>query len=73
MRNLISDLKTDHCVIFSTHLLSEAYQLCDRVMMIYNGEIALDQTMDTFTSEADLEQAYVSKTGYVHNAADGAS
>ncbi|NNE38653.1 MAG: ATP-binding cassette domain-containing protein [Gammaproteobacteria bacterium] len=67
MRELISDLKADHCVIFSTHLLSEAYQLCDRIMIIYKGEIALDRPASSFTSESDLEQTFVSSTGHSHH------
>lgn len=63
MRELITELKPDHSVIFSTHLLSEAYHLCDRIVMIFNGEIALDRPINTFANEADLEDTYVSSAG----------
>ena len=65
MRNLITGLKTDHCILFSTHVLSEAYQLCDKVLIISNGEIVLDQSITKFESEKDLENAYVEITGII--------
>ncbi|MBC8098036.1 MAG: ABC transporter ATP-binding protein [Armatimonadetes bacterium] len=39
LRDLISDLRANHTVLFSTHILSEAEQICDRVVIIRQGEI----------------------------------
>ncbi|HEX2621199.1 MAG TPA: ABC transporter ATP-binding protein, partial [Phototrophicaceae bacterium] len=39
LRDLISDLRQNHTVLFSTHILSEAEQVCDRVIIIKQGEI----------------------------------
>ncbi|MEO8082849.1 MAG: ABC transporter ATP-binding protein [Ardenticatenales bacterium] len=39
VRGLIQELKGNHTVIISTHILSEAEQLCDRVLVINRGEI----------------------------------
>lgn len=39
LRDLISELGKQHTVLFSTHILSEAEQVCDRVVIINRGEI----------------------------------
>lgn len=39
LRDLISQLREGHTVLFSTHILSEAEQVCDRVIIIQNGQI----------------------------------
>lgn len=40
LRDLISELRQKHTVLFSTHILSEAEQVCDKVVIIRQGEIA---------------------------------
>ncbi|MBZ0306808.1 MAG: ABC transporter ATP-binding protein [Anaerolineae bacterium] len=39
VRQLIRDLAQNHTVLFSTHILSEAEQLCDDVIIIHQGKI----------------------------------
>lgn len=39
LRDLVSELGQEHTVMFSTHILSEAEQVCDRVVIINRGEI----------------------------------
>lgn len=39
VRNLISELRKDHSVIFSSHILSEVSAVCDRVVIINKGDI----------------------------------
>jgi ABC-2 type transport system ATP-binding protein len=39
VRHLIRDLAKNHTVLFSTHILSEAEQLCDDVIIIQQGKI----------------------------------
>ncbi|MBC8172209.1 MAG: ABC transporter ATP-binding protein, partial [Anaerolineae bacterium] len=39
LRDLIGELRQNHTVLFSTHILSEAEQVCDRVIIIKQGEI----------------------------------
>ncbi|MDI9347698.1 MAG: ABC transporter ATP-binding protein [Methylacidiphilales bacterium] len=43
IRDLILELRKEHTVIISTHLLYEAELLCDRILIIHNGEILLDK------------------------------
>lgn len=46
MRNLIRSLAEHATVIISTHILQEVQAICNRVIIIRNGEKALDATMD---------------------------
>ncbi|MCB9450562.1 MAG: ABC transporter ATP-binding protein [Anaerolineaceae bacterium] len=39
LRELVRDLGHDHTVLFSTHILSEAEQVCDKVVIIHQGNI----------------------------------
>jgi ABC-2 type transport system ATP-binding protein len=53
IRELMLELAEDHSVILSTHILSEVQNLCDRVLIINNGTIVLDQAMDQLQNEPD--------------------
>ena len=44
LRKLIVELGQDHTVLFSTHILSEAEQVCDRVIIINQGQIVAQGT-----------------------------
>ena len=52
VRSIIKDLKRDHSVIFSSHILSEVQAVCDRVVIINKGDI---KAMDTIEN---LERSY---------------
>ncbi|RMG90311.1 MAG: ABC transporter ATP-binding protein [Chloroflexi bacterium] len=39
VRHMVRELGNDHTVLFSTHILSEAEQVCDRVVIINHGQI----------------------------------
>ena len=43
VRELIKELGKDHCVILSTHILSEVQSVCDRVQIINKGKIILQE------------------------------
>ena len=52
-------------VIYSTHNLAEAQQVCDRIVFIHNGTIRADGSPSELMKEADcqdLEGAYVALT-----------
>jgi gliding motility-associated transport system ATP-binding protein len=53
IRELMLELADDHSVILSTHILSEVQSLCDRVLIINQGKIVLDQTMEQLQSNSD--------------------
>ncbi|MCL2425880.1 MAG: ABC transporter ATP-binding protein [Oscillospiraceae bacterium] len=43
MKNLIESIKKDHIIIFSTHILPLAQDLCDEIVILHNGKLsALD-------------------------------
>jgi ABC-2 type transport system ATP-binding protein len=42
MRKLIRELASRATVILSTHIMQEVHALCDRVLVLSNGELALD-------------------------------
>lgn len=44
LRDLISELRQKHTVLFSTHILSEAEQVCDKVVIIQQGSIIAQGT-----------------------------
>ncbi len=46
VRNLIRTLGRDHTVILSTHILSEAQAVCDRMIIIDHGRIVADGRTD---------------------------
>jgi ABC-2 type transport system ATP-binding protein len=44
VRNLIQELGQERTVMLSTHILSEAQQVCNRVLIINNGRIVAEDT-----------------------------
>lgn len=44
VRNLIREIGKERTVLLSTHILSEAQQLCDRVLIINKGKIVAEDT-----------------------------
>ena len=43
IRGLIKELGQDHSVILSTHILPEVQAICDRVLIIHEGQLVFDQ------------------------------
>lgn len=54
VRSIIKDLKKNHSVIFSSHILSEVSAVCDRVVIINKGDIRAIDTIE------NLEKSYSS-------------
>jgi ABC-2 type transport system ATP-binding protein len=46
VRNMIRSLGQERTIMLSTHILSEAQQLCDRVLIINNGQIVAEDTTE---------------------------
>jgi len=44
VRNVIREVGREHTVLLSTHILSEAQQLCDRILIINRGKIIVEDT-----------------------------
>ncbi|RJU96079.1 MAG: ABC transporter ATP-binding protein [Candidatus Poseidoniales archaeon] len=66
VRKLVQKLKDEGgTVIYSTHHLAEAEQVCDRIIIVHNGTIRADGTPEEllqYTNTNSLEEAYVSLT-----------
>jgi ABC-2 type transport system ATP-binding protein len=46
VRELISEVGKKHTILLSTHILSEVEQICSRVIMVFNGSIRADMSID---------------------------
>jgi len=66
VRQLVRKLKDEGgTIIYSTHHLAEAQQVCDRIIIVHNGLVQADGTPDellSLTGTETLEEAYVSLT-----------
>jgi ABC-2 type transport system ATP-binding protein len=86
VRSLIRELGHERTVLLSTHILSEAQQLCDRVLIINNGHIIAEDTpqrlqarlmgsqrvaVQVSGNQDALEQALLSVAGVAHVEAVG--
>ena len=63
LRELILKLKdAGRCVLFSSHVMQEVAALCDDIVIIANGKVAIDDSADGIRSRTgcdDLEDAFV--------------
>src|SRR5258708_2266793 len=60
MRNLIHDLKQNHTVLISSHILTEISQTCDRLLVLGRGKIlGAGSEHDLAASEAEIRQVTV--------------
>jgi ABC-2 type transport system ATP-binding protein len=50
IRNVIKEIGKDRTVLLSTHILSEAQQMCDRVLIINKGTIVAEDTPENLQS-----------------------
>ncbi len=51
VRSIIKDLKKEHSVIFSSHILSEVSAVCDRVVIINKGDIKAIDTIENLEKQ----------------------
>ena len=73
LRDLVRELKAQgKCVLFSSHVMQEVAALCDRIVIIARGRVALDdspQGIRETTGCDDLEEAFVKAIGRMESAA----
>ncbi len=53
VRNLILDLRHNHAIILSSHILSEISAVCDRVVVINHGVIKANDTIEHLEDSAE--------------------
>ncbi len=49
---LVEKLKSETTILFSTHILADAAEICDHITMIKKGEVVLDKPLQTLLKEA---------------------
>lgn len=54
IRTLIKSLAKDTTILLSTHILSEIEAVCDRVVILIDGELANDSTLEDLLSRSSL-------------------
>ena len=54
MRQLVRDLAASATVILSTHIMQEVGAVCDRVLILRDGRLALDERLDHLQSTSRL-------------------
>lgn len=53
IRSLISSLKKDKTVIFSSHILQEVESICDKIVILDKGKIVADDRLASLSSASD--------------------
>jgi len=51
VRNLIREVGKERTILLSTHILSEAQQICDRILIINKGKIVVEDTPQNLQSK----------------------
>lgn len=59
VRGLIRELARDRTVILSTHILSEVSQVCDKVVIINEGRVAVEKRLEELAAGARLEEVFL--------------
>lgn len=57
-RRLMRSLGSSHAILLSTHILPEAIEVCDRVIILNRGRIATIGIPDRFTESGGLEEVF---------------
>jgi len=67
MRTVIRELAAQgSCILFSSHVMQEVSELCDRIVVFAAGRVVADGTPDalrTATGESNLEEAFMKIIG----------
>ena len=61
IRNLVKMLGKEHTIILSTHILPEVQQVCSRVVVINEGQIVADESIETLTEALEGTRRYIAK------------
>ncbi len=61
IRKLIRNMATDRTIIFSSHILSEVEQICDRLLIIHRGELKALDSLRSLQAQQDGRQIIVAE------------
>lgn len=59
IRSLVRELAAERTVILSTHILQEVVQICQKVVIINQGRVAVEEQIDQLTQGANLEEVFM--------------
>src|ERR1700687_1742143 len=59
MRELIRGLSGDRTIVLSTHILPEVSQICDRVVIINDGRVVLEESLNALPARTSLEDVFL--------------
>ena len=65
IRTLLNELKKSHTILFSSHILSEVNEVCDRVLMINEGKLIADSTSEELAGRVTKgrKKCHITATG----------
>lgn len=63
IRSLIKELAGERTVILSTHILQEVVQICQKVVIISNGRVVVEDQIENLTREVPLEEVFMRAIG----------
>ena len=56
VRDLVRSLKERHTILFSSHILSDVEDVCDRILLIHHGKLRASGTLEELTHELGQEE-----------------
>jgi len=59
IRGLIKGLGPNRTVVLSTHILPEVQQVCEKVVIISDGRVVVEDLLANLTRERSLEQVFI--------------
>jgi len=59
IRSLVRELAGQRTVILSTHILPEVSQICEKVVIINDGQVVLEDEMKNLTRSGSLEDIFL--------------
>jgi gliding motility-associated transport system ATP-binding protein len=59
IRSLIRDLGADRTIVLSTHILPEVSQICEKVVIINEGHVVLEENLSQLTAGTSLEDVFL--------------
>jgi gliding motility-associated transport system ATP-binding protein len=71
IRDLIRGLAGDRTIVLSTHILPEVAQICDKVVIINDGRVALEEKLTELPAGTSLEDVFlhaIAKEGHLQGA-----
>ncbi|MCW2540143.1 MAG: hypothetical protein JWN95_1868 [Frankiales bacterium] len=53
LRQLVAEVAVDRAVVFSSHLIEDIEAICDRVIVLHEGQVYFDGAPDALRMQAD--------------------